>query len=57
MDAHEKTAIKVEVDGKLLDELEAFRKTQSRIPSRAEVLRRFLALGLANARADRHVAA
>jgi len=49
-------SVRVELDGALFDQLEAFRRSQARIPSRAECLRRFLALGLANAGVDRHAA-
>jgi metal-responsive CopG/Arc/MetJ family transcriptional regulator len=56
MPASEKSgaAVKVELDQDLLEQLEAFRRAQRRIPSRAECLRRFLALGLANAHIDQH---
>jgi hypothetical protein len=43
------TAVRVPLDATLFEQLEAFRRAQRRIPSRAECLRRFLALGLANA--------
>jgi hypothetical protein len=50
-------SVHVQLDRDLLDRLEAFRKSQATIPSRAACLRKFLAVGLENASADQHATA
>jgi hypothetical protein len=50
-------SVHVQLDRDLLDRLEAFRKSQATIPSRAACLRQFLAAGLANVAADQRATA
>jgi hypothetical protein len=56
MSANEKsgTTVKVELDPETSSRLEDYRRSRPTIPSKAQVVREFLVLGLENAGVDSH---